>query len=277
MQCSETVCNILQLQGEDASGQKMTLSTVRKMQSKLHSLEQTLLQTHSSPYSAAGAASHSDEIQHSSTHSGSHGDLYYDVDDLHSPGAEGASGGNMEVFVKKYRPCVNIERSQRDGVGRDLDVDSSHRHSETLPKEQCNSGRANTLSQRSGSGRSRRQPLSHKTLQRDTHSRHLERHRRPTSPHRRDALLDFNSNAATDPSPVSASSEKEPLVPSVVQLSLKETVPGKEHCQSARPREAEGESGAGKLQNTAPHLSMSKRQLLDEIRREKDEHRKNVR
>lgn len=258
----------LQGQGVDSEGQGVTLSAVRKLQSKLHHLEQTLLHT-GTPTSAAGAAApHVGEILQNSPHSGSHGDFACDLEDLRSPGAEGASGGNMEIRMKNFESALEAEHSHRHGQDDDLEA---VRHPHPSSREQEEARWPSSLPHRSAAqrsllqGRSKRLPLTHRTSQTDQH---------------RHAASDYNRNATTELPPECVNSKKGPVGPKVVDLALQGMMLGKEGAepQTTQVRERPwGEASVNKPQPTAPHLSMSKRQLLDEIRREKDEHRKNVR
>ena len=245
----------------------MTLNVVRKLQNKLHHLEQSLLHT-GNPTSAAGAAApHVGETLQGSAHSGSHGDITCDFEDLRSPGAEGASGSNVEIGTKNSEPTLKAESSHRHGKGGNLEA---VQHPQPSLKEQeegrwSHSQSHQPTGQRSQSqGRSKRLPLTNRSSQAEPH----------THP-----PLDYNRNATTEPPPACMNSKMGTLCPTVVGLALSGMISGKEGSepQTAQLREGGGEMSVTKPQSIAPHLSMSKRQLLDEIRREKDEHRKNVR
>lgn len=234
----------------------MTLSAVRKLQLQLHDLERSLLHP-TTPTSADGAATPLGEPRYSPTHSGSRGDSPYDTKGCRSPGPEGAAGGGPEFRVRSLE-AESPHRHGRHG---------SARHPRSWSREQEECRWPHSLSHRSGSqrspsqGRSKRLPLTYRTSS------------------RRHAMSDCNRNAIGTPSPVGADSEKGPAAHRVLDLVLHGVMLGREGAepQAGPLKEGRGEASAGKPQPTAPHLSMSKRQLLDEIRREKDEHRKNVR
>jgi hypothetical protein len=272
--------------GEHQAFENLTLSAVHKLQRKLQYIEQSLILNNS-----AAAA----EPLPTATQSCSHGD----VSDLESPGAEGAARGRAAHNAELLRIYGSEVSGSRERRRKKLRETETYRSGLSSPQRQSSrkhdshhahwshSAASPQPVHFSSHGKSRRLPLTYRPS--DLNYNCNATAESPPIAVSVTRVVDETPKGAEDvnqvalgspapPPPPAPPTAKEPPAPTETPQKLKVPVVTVGLGLPDRQKEGSDETGSvTKVHGNVPHLAMSKRQLLDEIRKEKDEHRKNVR